>query len=96
MEQDTLNRLKSLSDTELRRLIDEVARASGMKEGVRRAAVAHSGMIRRQLEKAGPGDLQKALNRLGPDVERELRRKLSEGRGGSQPGGSNRGKMGGR
>lgn len=86
MEQDTLSRLRSLSDGELRALIDEVARGCGMKEGVRRAAVAHSGMIKRQLQKAGPGDLQKALESLGPGVERELRAKLS-GMRGNRPGG---------
>ncbi len=75
-KKDTLERLKNLDEASLRALIDEVARATGMSEGVRRAAMAHTGMIRRRLSTATEEDLNRAMNMVGSEKANEILKKL--------------------
>ncbi len=65
-------RVREMNDAQLRTLIDQVGRAIGMNEGARRAAMAHSGMVRRKLNSAGDRELEALLQKLGPEKTKEI------------------------
>ena len=64
---EILEKLKKMDDDELRKMIAEVAGAMGVSEGMKRAALSHTGMIRRKLKNATPADIEKAMNTLGKE-----------------------------
>ena len=78
MEQnsDVMAKLKRLNESELKALINEIARSAGMSEGMRRAALAHTGMIRRKLQTASEEDLKKVMQSLGQDKTNDILKKL--------------------
>ncbi len=71
--------LTNLNESDLRALIDRVGRAMGMSEGQRRAAMAHSGMVRRKLTTASDRELDAMLDKLSPQARAELSAKLGNG-----------------
>ena len=73
---EILEKLKNLDDDGLRAIINEVAGAMGMNEGMRRAALSHTGMIRRRLNKASREDLEKAIGMVGKEKAEEIIGKL--------------------
>jgi len=75
---NTLEQLKSLDENALRALIDRVARAGGMSEGMRRAAVGHTAMIKRKLASATEADLRRAMEKLGRERSEQILRELEK------------------
>ena len=73
---EILEKLKNLDDDGLRAIINEVAGAMGMNEGMRRAALSHTGMLRRRLNKASREDLEKAIGMVGKEKAEEIIGKL--------------------
>lgn len=75
---EMIDRLKGLNDAELRELISQIAAATGMSEGARRAAMSHSGMIRRRLQHASTADLQKAIDAIGQEKAAQILRGMKK------------------
>lgn len=73
---DIMEKLKKMDDAQLRELISEVARASGMNDGARRAAMAHTGMIRRKLQNVSESDFNRAMDQIGTEKAEQILRKL--------------------
>ena len=73
---ETLDRLKSLSDDQLREAIGSIADAFGASPAQKKLALNHTGLIRRKLSGASEKEVNRQLSRLDPEKQRILSEKL--------------------
>ncbi len=76
INQETMDKLKSLNQEQLRYAIGEIADALGASPSQKRMAQNNAGFIRRKISGASASELQKQLAKLDPAKQKELAEKL--------------------
>lgn len=76
LNEDMLHKLKQLDDEQLRSVIAEVADALGASPSQKRRALNNAGFIRRKLGTSSGMDLSRQLDKLDPQTQNELLRKI--------------------
>ncbi len=76
INKDTMDKLKSLDNEQLRFAIGEIADALGASPSQKRMAQNNAGMIRRKFAGMSEGDIQKQFAKIDPEKQQELMRKL--------------------
>ena len=76
INKETVDKLKSLNNEQLRYAIGEIADALGASPAQKRMAQNNAGLIRRKFSGMSENDLKKQFSKIDPEKQQELVRKL--------------------
>ncbi len=76
INKETVDKLKGLSNEQLRFAIGEIADALGASPAQKRMAQNNAGMFRRKFSAMSEGELKKQFSKIDPEKQQELMRKL--------------------
>lgn len=76
ISKETLEKLKSLSDEQLKSAIGDIADALGATPRQKQKAQNNSRMIKKKLAMAREGDILKHFGKISPEQQNEILRKL--------------------
>ena len=76
INKETVDKLKSLNNEQLRYAIGEIADALGASPAQKRMAQNNAGMLRRKFSGMSEGELKKQFSKIDDEKQRELLRKL--------------------
>ena len=79
LDKTTLDRLLSLDDATLSKVITSFAAAAGIDQNAARSAISNLRLVRASLSNATDADVEKAKNMLGEDRVADILRKMNGG-----------------
>lgn len=80
-DKNALNKIKSMSDSRLKELIDEISDSLGADRKKTAALTGDLSKLRAKLERLSPSDLEKILSVVDKSKAEEILRKINETKG---------------